>query len=344
VLVPAVTLHAPTSGRVISIGDGRVLLQPAQGEAVALPVPVSEISEWQPRLRVAPGDEVAAGAVLATTDDELAYQVLMRRFLPAGLFGLMVASFLAAFMSATSSHVNIAGSYLVHDVYRRFLRPGASEAHYMRAARVVTPLVVMAALGIALSSASVKDLFDLFTKLFGGVGLAYILRWTWWRVNAWSEVAVLTSSAAMTLLIALAPGLFLPLLPPGLVAGGKPSFTGGLLLVFAASLLVVVPVTLLTRPVDPEHLAAFVEKVRPPGLWGPIRKPSDWASPGAGWWLRLVICWLGAVLACTGLIFLQGALFLHGGEGAWLWAGLSAAGLLAFLLTLSGSGHRFRAS
>jgi solute:Na+ symporter, SSS family len=345
VLVPSVTVRAPVAGRVVEASSDHVLLQPRDGGApLTLAVPATQVAEWQPSLKTEAGRDVEAGSLLASTDDELAYQVFMRRFLPAGLFGLMVASFLAAFMSATSSHVNIAGSYLVHDVYRRFLRPDEPEAHYVRAARVVTPVVVLAALGIALVSESVTGLFNLFTSLFGGVGLAYVLRWCWWRVNAWSEVAVLASSAAMTLLVKRTPELFTPLLPPGLLDGAVPTFTGGLLLVFAASLIVVVPVTLLTRPVDPEHLAAFVAKVRPPGFWGPVRKPADWMPAGAGWWLRLLVCWAGAVVACIGLIFLQSALFLREGEGAWLWAAVTAAGLAAFGLTLRGSGHRLRAS
>ena len=339
VLVPSVVVRSPVAGTIVSADSARVVVQPPDGSAaVVLDLPATGIEDWKPTPKVRAEAEVKSGGVVASTDDELAYQVFMRRFLPAGLFGLMVASFLAAFMSATSSHVNIAGSYLVHDVYRRFVRPGAPEGHYVRAARVVTPLVVLAALGIALASESV-------TSLFGGVGLAYVLRWTWWRINAWSEVAVLASSAAMTLLVKRMPEVFAPLLPAGLLTeAGAPGFTGGLLLVFAVSLVVVVPVTLLTPPVDKEHLAAFFARVRPPGFWGPVRKPADWAPGGAVWWLRLLLCWVGAVVACVGLIFLQAALFLHGGEDAWVWTAVSAGGLLVFALTLSGSGHRLRAS
>ena len=341
VLLPAVRVESPVAGIVSQAGDGRITVQPRDGGApVELEVPATGLDDWQV-VTLKPGAEVEAGSVLAATDDEQAYPVFMRRFLPAGLFGLMVASFLAAFMSATSSHINIAGSYLVHDVYRRFLRPDASEAHYVRAARVVTPVVVATALAFALSAGSVRGLFDLFTRLFGGVGLAYMLRWTWWRINAWSEISVLATSAAMTLLLAVAPHLLAPLLPPGLLAAGAPTFAGGQVLVFAASLLVVVPVTLLTPQVDREHLRRFVEKVRPPGAWGPIRKPADWVPAGAGWWLRLLAAWMTAIAAVTGLIFLQSALFLSGGDGALLWLTWTVGALLAFGVALSslGRGH-----
>jgi SSS family solute:Na+ symporter len=276
------------------------------------------------------------------TDDEQAYPVMMRRFLPVGLLGLVVASFLAAFMSTVDSHVNIAGSYLVNDVYRRFLKPDEPEMHYVRAARLATPLVVLAALVFAASADSVRGMFDTFTKLFGGVGIAYLLRWCWWRINAWSEVAVLAASVIMTLAIDAWPAAFADLLPVGLTVAGQPTFTGGLLLVFVASLIVVVPVTLLTPPVDREHLARFFDRVRPMGLWGPVPKPDDWTPTGAGWWVRMLVAWGGSIACVLGLIFLQGALLLHGGEGAWAWLLCAVGGLVLLFAALPrlDAGHR----
>lgn len=343
VLLPPVELRAPAAGTVVAAGEGRIVLQPhAGGAPLELAVPQSGVPDFPVLMRVSAGANVAEHTLLAETDSEAAYPALMRRFLPVGLLGLMVASFLAAFMSAVDSHLNIASSYLVHDVYRRFLRPDQPEVHYVRAARVATPLVVVAALVFAMTADSVVDLFNVFTQLFGGVGIAYLLRWTWWRINAWSEVSVLSASLAITLGIKRAPEAFAALLPDGLVVAGAPTFTGGLLLVFAASLLVVVPVTYLTAPVDRAHLVRFVERVRPPGAWGPVARAAGWEPMSAGTWPRLLAAWAGAIAAVVGLIFVQAALFLRGGEGVWGWAGCAAAGVLVFVLALPalGPGHR----
>jgi Na+/proline symporter len=343
VLLPPVRVLAPAAGTVLQVEATRVLLQPDGGGApLEVPLPVTGHDDFRVLPRVEPGSSVPAGALLAATDEEAAYPALMRRFLPAGLLGLMVASFLAAFMSAVDSHVNIAGSYLVNDVYRRFVRPAEPEQHYVRVARWVTPLVVVTAMVFAMTADSVRGLFNTFTTLFGGVGLAYVLRWTWWRMNAWSEVTVLATSVAMTLAVDAWPAAFAGALPPGLVAGGVPTVSGRLLLVFAASLVLVVPVTLLTPPVDREHLARFVERVRPLGAWGAVAPAGAWEPTGARTWLRLLVAWGGGILAVISLILLQAALFLRGGEGAGWWAAGAAAGLLLFVRALPSlaPGHR----
>jgi hypothetical protein len=287
-VLPRVAVQSPAAGTVLSVGAETVLLDTggpaplavslvtvagAAGDGAGLEV---QAPDWRPRPRVSAGDSVRAGEVLAATDDERAYPVMMRRYLPAGLLGLVVASFLAAFMSTVDSHVNLASAYLVHDVYGRFLRPGAPPAHSVRAARVVGPAVMLAGMGFAAVSSSVREMFDVFTTLFGGVGPIYLLRWLWWRVNAWSEISALLTSAGATLLLQWRPELALPLLPQGLLAGGQPTFAGALLLVVGASLLVSLTVTLLTPPVPRAHLAAFRERVAPPGRWGPVS-----AAPGA---------------------------------------------------------------
>jgi len=343
VLLPTVELRAPVAGTVLELRADSVTIQPrGGGEVLQLALPSTGHDDFRVLPRVRDGSEVEAGALLAATDDEQAYPALMRRFLPVGLLGLMVASFLSAFMSAVDSHVNIAGSYLVNDVYRRFIKPVAPEAHYVRAARWVTPLVVVAALVFAMTADSVRGLFNTFTQLFGGVGLAYLLRWTWWRVNAWSEVAVLSASVVMTLAIRAWPAAFAAHLPAGLVAGGEPTVSGGLLLVFLASLVLVVPVTLLTPPVDREHLARFVDRVRPIGVWGTVARPRGWEPARPSVWIRMLAAWAGGIAGIVGLIFLQAALFLHGGADAWGWAACATAGLLLFLFTLPSlpSGHR----
>ncbi len=334
-VLPGVSVVAPLSGTVLRADATEVLIQPDDGSGpVVVAVPDTGLPDWRAQPAVSAGDRVAPGDRLAATDDEQAYPVMMRRFLPAGLLGFLVASFLAAFMSTVDSHINLAGAYLVNDVYKRLLRPDATPEHYVRAARWATPLVVVGAFAFAASAGSVRDMFDSFTQLFGGVGIVYLLRWCWWRVNVWSEVAVLSTSVAITLLLGWQPEWFAGLLPEGLQAGGRPTFSGGLVLVFAASLAVVLPVTLLTPPVDREHLARFVGRVRPPGWWGPVARELREAEGAGTPWLRIVLAWGGGVAAVFGLIFLQGAWFLQSGRGAWGWAACAAAGLALFFLAL----------
>ncbi len=151
----------------------------------------------------------------------------------------------------------------------------------MTVARCAAPLVIGVALAFTASSHSVIGLFDTFSKLFAGVGLVYVLRWSWWRINVWSEMAGLVTSAALTLGLKFWHAEAAALLPSGLASAGQPTFAGSLLVVFLGSLLVVIPVTLLTPPVDREHLAAFFARVRPMGAWGPVEKPTDFVAPGS---------------------------------------------------------------
>jgi solute:Na+ symporter, SSS family len=129
----------------------------------------------------------------ALINHDLAYPAMLR-FLPPGLAGLMVAGLTAAYVSTIITHLNWGTSYLVHDCYRRFLRPGASERHYVWTARaaMVGLMLVSGTLTFFLDSA--KTTFDLLLSIGAGTGLLYLLRWFWWRVNAWAEIAAMIGS------------------------------------------------------------------------------------------------------------------------------------------------------
>ena len=124
---------------------------------------------------------------------DLAYPAMLT-FLPAGLLGLMVAGLLAAYVSTISTHLNWGTSYLVHDFYRRFMKPGAEERHYVLVGRLVTAglMVLAGALTFVLTTAQAS--FNLMLSVGAGTGLIYLLRWYWWRINAWSEIAAMVSS------------------------------------------------------------------------------------------------------------------------------------------------------
>src|SRR5215216_1268646 len=127
---------------------------------------------------------------------DMAYPAMLK-FLPAGFLGLMVAGLLAAYVSTISTHLNWGTSYLVHDFYRRFMRPGADERHYILVGRLVTGglMVIAASLTFVLDTAQAS--FNLLLSVGAGTGLIYLLRWYWWRINAWSEIAAMVSSFAV---------------------------------------------------------------------------------------------------------------------------------------------------
>ena len=246
---------------------------------------------------------------------DMAYPAMLR-FLPAGFLGLMLAGMLAAYRSTIETHLNWGTSYLVHDFYRRFLRPGADERHYVFAGRVVTALLMVCAALLTYALETAKESFDLILSIGAGTGLIYLLRWFWWRINAWSEVAAMASS----FLVAL--GFFL-----AKKAGHAVPSHVSLVATVAATTAVWLAVTFATSPTDREKLLAFYRLVRPAGPgWREIREASGVGpSPDS-----LSQCLVGWILGC---LFVYAALF---GAGSVLYGRPLAATL--WIAVFLGSG------
>lgn len=255
--------------------------------------------------------------------NDIAYPAMLK-FLPAGFMGIMVGSLVAAYLSTIDTHLNWGASYLVHDLYQRFIRPNASERHYVLVSRLVTALLMVIAAVLVFFLETAKDSFDLMLSIGAGTGLIYLLRWFWWRINAWSEIAAMISS------FTIAVGLFV-----ARKCGAEISTHVSLILSVAATTVVWVVVTFVTRPTDRETLRRFYRLIRPfgPG-WKAIRRetglgPSPDSLPHAflGWVLGCAVVY--AALFGTGA-FLYGrigqgavclAVFLAGGAGlAWVLA------------------------
>jgi SSS family solute:Na+ symporter len=329
-VLPPAQIASPVDGQVMSVSELAFVVSDGAGGSHSVAVPDTGVAHWEALPLVSVGDSVREGQVLASTDDEAAYPEMMLRFLPSGLLGLLAASFLAAFMSTIDTHVNLASSYLVNDLYRRFLRPNEAPAHYVRAGRFTGPPVLLLAVIFAATSDSVRGMFDIFTALFSGVGVVYLARWLWWRVNAWSEISALMTSGLVTFALESWPQWGAGLLPAQLVEGGEPVFAGKLLVVVGISTLVVLPVTLLTPAVEAGQLRKFYDLVRPVGFWGPLRgadEGSPWVIP------RLVVAWLGATVFVLGCVLLPGELIFEGDAPAAAWAAVGLGGL-ALLLAL----------
>jgi Na+/proline symporter len=133
---------------------------------------------------------------------DIAYPAMLK-FLPVGFIGLMVGGLIAANSSTNLTHLNWGASYLVHDFYRRFLRKNASEKHYVMAGRLATVGLFLAAGGLVFVLETAKDSFDIILQVGAGTGLLYLVRWFWWRVNAWCEVNAMLSSFGVSVLLLL---------------------------------------------------------------------------------------------------------------------------------------------
>jgi solute:Na+ symporter, SSS family len=205
---------------------------------------------------------------------EKGYMLVATRQTPHALLGILLAGFMAAFMSTVATQLNWGSSYLVEDFYRRFLNKKGSESHYVNASRIATVFLVLAAAGVAWNLESVGDGWKIVLELGAGTGGVYLLRWYWWRVNAWSEISAMTAAliAALTLNSSV---LWMSLLGrPQPFSGSDPViFAKSTLCTTAFTTLVWLAVTFFTDAEPAEILVAFYRKVRPQITgWKPIAK------------------------------------------------------------------------
>jgi len=250
---------------------------------------------------------------------DMAYPAMLT-FLPTGFIGLMIAGLLAAYVSTLSTHLNWGTSYLVHDLYRRFIKPGRDERHYVAVGRVVTALLMLCAALLTLVLDTARQSFDLMLSVGAGTGLIYLLRWFWWRINAWSEVAAMASSFVVAVAFFVA----------GKLEGGTPVPTHiALVVTVAATTLCWLVVTYLTRPAERATLVGFYRLVRPAGPgWDEIRSEAGvGASPDS-----LAHALLGWVLGC---VFVYAALF---GAGSFLYGRTAQGAVWLALFVASGVG------
>ena len=228
---------------------------------------------------------LAAMVVLPGLEDpELAYPLMMLRYLPAGLLGLAVAGMLAAFMSTVSTQVNWGASYLVHDLYARFAGV-RDERRLIASARWASVLITVVAATISFFMEDVGTVFRTLILIGNGPGLVLLLRWFWWRVNAWAELSAMLAGLALALLT------FLPALA-GMTFGQR------LLLTAFGSMAVWIPAMALTRPEPAEVLDRFYQRVRPGGWWGPVRERTGLAPIDD--LRRDLLRWLGWVTVVLG--------------------------------------------
>ncbi len=252
--------------------------------------------------------------------NDVAYPAMLV-FLPTGFAGFMVAGIFAAYRSTIETHLNWGTSYLVHDFYQRFIRPGSTQRELVLAGRLVTALLMV--LGVALTFVldNAKDAFNLLLSIGAGTGLIYLLRWFWWRINAWSEVSAMVASFSVAL------GFFV-----AARTGHAVNTTNALLTTIGVTTVVWIVVTFLTPPVGEETLTAFYAKVRPAGPgWARIRRRSG-LGPSPDSLPMALLGWVLGVASVYGALFATGS-FIYGrpiaGACCSVVAALAIVGLLA---------------
>ncbi len=224
-----------------------------------------------------------------TVDPGVMYPKLMLRYLPPGLLGLLIAVFLAAYMSTLASQLNWGTSYIINDFYRRFIRREADERHYVRVSRLgILLMTVFSLLVTRFFLTRISGAWEFVINASAGMGAVLILRWFWWRINAWSEISAM-----------IAPLLIYPAARYGF--GIQPPLT--LYPTVLGTTLVWLAVTFLTRPVPEGKLVDFYRRVHPGGVgWRRIAAlaPEVRSDSGFG---RLFLDWLLGIILVYSILF-----------------------------------------
>ena len=282
---------------------------------------------------------------------EGAYVWVMIHYLPPSLRGLMLAGFAAAYMSTIGTHLNLGASYLINDLYKRFLVKHDTERHYVQASRIATILVALLSAGatayMQTHGASIAAAWKFLLALGAGAGLVFILRGYWWRINAWSEIAAMTAAATISLTLESSFGMpvvrfvhgmddALTLAP--LNADDPHAFAWLMLLTTAATTAIWLGVTMLTRPESEATLTNFYQLVRPAALgWRRFASDQERRRPELRWnffhWI------LGFSLIYLMLFGVGNVLFGRDGTGVLMIAvSLACLGILFWSLNRRGWG------
>ncbi len=195
-------------------------------------------------------------------DKESGYVKLIVDLLPSGVKGVLLASFAAAFMSTISTQLNWGSSYLVNAFYKRFIKKNETDKHYVMISRISTVLILGLGALATMSMETISGAWKFLLAIGAGTGAVYILRWYWWRINAWSEISAMIASFVISIFLQF--GLDLSTDDPN-------NFSLVMIITVVGSSIVWITVTFLTQPETDEVLVKFYKKVRPAGmLWAKI--------------------------------------------------------------------------
>ncbi|MFI5310016.1 MAG: sodium:solute symporter family protein [Gemmatimonadales bacterium] len=252
-------------------------------------------------------------------DKESGYVHAFVDLLPTPWRGFMLAGFAAAYMSTVGTHLNWGASYLVNDFYKRFLKKDGTQRHYVAVSRAATIFLFLASVAVTSQLSSVEKAWELLLALGAGTGLVFILRWYWWRINAWSEISAMTASFVVS-------WLGFAYIKPMFAADDPNAIATMMLVTVACSTVVWLAVTFLTAPESEATLDAFYRRVRPGGPgWAAVSTRLGFGREpipgGALAWTN----WIAGIVAVYATLFGLGKLiFGYTGTGVAMLA-LAAA-------------------
>jgi SSS family solute:Na+ symporter len=224
---------------------------------------------------------------------ETGYMLVVSQHVPGSLRGLVVAGFMAAFMSTYATQLNWGASYLVSDFYRRFLKTDATDSHYVLMSRVATVLLVIVSAYVSMQLSSIRSGWEFVLEAGAGTGGVYLLRWYWWRINAWSEISAMITA----LVVSLGVRLLAPFAGTGPVVFAKTALT-----TTVVTTLVWVIVTFLTPPEPEKRLVDFYRKVHPDVRgWKPVAKLVSDVAPTRDLGRNLLSWFLGCAMVYLAL-------------------------------------------
>ena len=264
--------------------------------------------------------------------DKAGYPLVMNTLLGPGMKGILIVSFLAAFMSTIDTHLNWGASYLINDIYKRFFKPDESESHYVLVGKVLTAILMVMAAFTAMKMQSISKAWEFIFSMGAGIGLVLILRWFWWRINAWSEIVALSTSIIVTITLEVIAGL------QTVSAGNEYTLFGTAPVLFGISfqvhhkLMIIVPLaitawvtaTYLTQPEPIYRLKEFYQRVQPGGWWAPVTQGFEHSlQPVTD---GIFIQWIAGILMIYGFTFGIGNLIFNNYSHAVLLFGCAAIG------------------
>ncbi|WP_347173544.1 sodium:solute symporter family protein [Polaribacter uvawellassae] len=262
---------------------------------------------------------------------DLAYSAMLTK-LPSGLLGLVLASLVAAYMSTISTHLNWGSSYIVNDFYKQQINPDASEKKLVAVGRLSTVVLMICSALLALVLQNALQLFDVILMFGAGTGLIFILRWFWWRINAWSEIAAMFSSGIISIIINFTSvGIFL--FGTKESAGVLPDWSRFPMVVLITTFIWLL-VTFLTQPESKDVLRNFYQKIQPGGPgWSKVIDEAkleniDIVNDKEGWSVPSGI--LAMLLGC---VFIYSCLFA---TGYWIYGQTTLAISITITAILSG--------
>ena len=250
-------------------------------------------------------------------DPETGYIRVLIDYLPSSLRGLMIAAFAAAYMSTIATQLNWGASYLINDFWRRFVKPEATDEYYVRASKVATVLLTLISAVVTFYMGSIGGAWKVLIVTGAGTGGVLLLRWYWWRINAWSEVSAMISAFVVSVMLQLAFGFD---------TDQPKQFALVMITTVAITTFVWLAVTYLTAPEPRDKLLAFYRRTRPSRSgWAPIAALAPdvkVASDG----LSNLLDWIAGCTLVYGVLFGVGKLLLHDTSTGLLLLALAALG------------------